>query len=80
MKIIFNGVLEKRTGGCVPCGTKRTSKKTMVTSKRYILPSGITKHFYVGREEEVSEEDGEFLMNYTYTDDNGNPQTVFTKV
>lgn len=80
MKVVFNGVLETKTGGCVPCGTKRTSKHDLATSKFYILPSQTKKTFYVGRVEEVSDKDGEFLLSYTYTDKDGNLQHTFSRV
>lgn len=80
MKIKFNGVLEKKADGCIPCGRKKVSERIMAMKKSYILPSGITKTFYVGRTEEVSDEDGAFLMKYTYTDKNGKEQTVFSEV
>lgn len=80
MKVVFNGIIEKRSGGCIPCGAKRASEQVMKPSKMFILPSGITKTFFVGREVEVSEADGEFLMSYMYTDKNGQKKTVFTEV
>lgn len=80
MRVIFNGVLEKKSGGCIPCGAKRASKQTMVTRKTFNLPSGAVRTFYVGREAEVSDTDGRFLMSYTYTDKSGKVQTVFTEV
>lgn len=80
MKLKFNGIIEKQSGGCIPCGSKRTSSKTMVTSKMYILPSGIQKTFMVGRIEEVTDRDAAFLLRYLYTDKDGNKQQVFTKV
>lgn len=80
MKVVFNGIIEKKSGGCVPCGAKRTSEQIMKTSKMYILPSGITKTFFVGREETVSDSDGEFLMSYMYTDKDGQKKTVFTEI
>lgn len=70
----------KRSGGCAKCGRKSTSKYSMVTSKLFIVPSGKQIAFFVGRETEVSEQDGEFLLNYKYTDQQGNTQSVFTKV
>ena len=79
MKVRFNGVLESKPGGCVPCGRKRASKSTMTTKKEYILPSGTRKTFYIGRVEEVSDADGEFLLQYE-TNRDGLPQSVFTKV
>lgn len=80
MKLKFNGIIEKRTGGCVPCGAKRTSSKSMVTSKMYILPSGATRTFYVGRVEDVSDRDAAFLLRYNYTDSNGTLKPVFERV
>lgn len=80
MKVRFKGILEKKSGGCVPCGAKRVSKQTMVTSKLYILPSGETKKFFAGRVAEVSDKDGEFLLSFTYTDKEGKEQTVFDEV
>lgn len=80
MKLKFNGVIETKSGGCIPCGAKRSSSKSMVTSKMYILPSGTQKTFYVGRTEEVSEKDAAFLLQYMYTDNDGNKRPVFEKV
>lgn len=80
MKVRFNGVIEKRSGGCVPCGAKKHSSKSMVTKKMYILPSGAMKTFYVGRAETVSDSDGAFLLQYNYTDSEGNLMPTFEKV
>lgn len=80
MRVVFSGILEKQTSGCKPCGARKVSKKVMSTKKSYILPSGETKTFYVGRPQDVSEEDGEFLLTYTYTDEHGEKQNVFTEV
>lgn len=80
MKVVFNGILERSSGGCVPCGRKRTSELSMKSQKLYILPSGKTQRFRVGIPVEVTDEDGEFLMSYMYTDQNGEKQTVFTEV
>ena len=80
MKIRFNGILEKKSGGCIPCGRAKVSDRVMSTKKSYILPSGVTKTFYVGRTEEVSDSDGAFLMEYTYRDKHGHEQTVFSEV
>ena len=47
----------------------------------YILPSGQTKTFYVGKVEEVSDKDGQFLLSYNQAPDlNGHSRDVFTKV
>lgn len=80
MKLIFNGILEQQSGGCVPCGRKRSSSQKMMTSKTFILPSGATRTFLVGKEEEVTDSDGEFLLTYTYTDKQGHKQQAFTEV
>ena len=80
MIVRFNGVLERSSGGCIPCGSKRVSKMQMLTKKVFILPSGTTKTFYVGREEEVGDKDGQFLLSYQYTDKDGAKKPVFTEV
>lgn len=81
MKVVFNGVLETKSSGCVPCQRKRTTKKSMTTRKEYIMPSGARKMFYIGRAEEVSDSDGEFLLSIsTSNDKDGSQHSVFTKV
>lgn len=79
MNIRFNGLLEKRGGGC---NCKRdASGYGFVNSRMYILPSGISKTFIVGKAEKVSEQDGRFLLSYNNAPDaNGQPREVFTKV
>lgn len=79
MKVVFNGLLEKKqsSGGC-NC-KKQGSSYSFVNSRKYILPSGATKVFFVGRPEEVSERDGKFLLSYKTTDANGT-RGVFSKV
>ena len=79
MKVKFNGVLESKSGGCIPCGRKRASKKSLTTKKDYILPSGRTVTFYLGRSVEVSDSDGEFLLSYNQFPGFGG-QSPFTKV
>lgn len=71
MKIVFNGIMERTVKGCSACGTRRVSNHHFSMTKTYILPSGQTKTFYMGKEEEVSEMDGKFLLSYTYEDQNG---------
>ena len=66
MKIQFNGIVEKSSGGCSACGKRRTGSEFR-SFKTYILPSGITKTFRVGFPETVSEQDGQFLLQYKYT-------------
>lgn len=77
MKVIFNGLLQKKSSGC-NC-RKQTSEYSFVNSKLYIMPSGASKRFYKGKVEEVTDRDGEFLLSYRVTDANGT-RSVFTKV
>lgn len=79
MKVIFNGTLEKISGGCSRCGSKRKGTMSFVRAKQYILPSGMTKTFRVGVAEEVSEADGNFLLSYEYTDVNGDRRKIFER-
>ena len=81
MKIKFNGLLEKKvSGGGCNC-KKKGSDYGFVNSRMYILPSGVTKTFYVGKVEEVSERDGKFLLSYNQAPDlNGQSREVFTLV
>lgn len=80
MKVVFNGLLEKRVGSGCNC-KKVGSDYGFVNSRMYILPSGSTKTFYVGKAEEVSESDGQFLLSYNQAPDvNGHSREVFTKV
>ena len=77
MKIVFNGILERKYGGC---NCKRQSNGySFVNSRMYILPSGQQKTFYLGSVEEVSERDGKFLLSYKTTDANGT-RSVFSVV
>ena len=78
MKVIFNGLIEKRVSGGCNC-KKQGNGYSFVNSRMYILPSGQQKTFYVGRVEEVSERDGQFLLSYNVNDANGS-RKVFTKV
>lgn len=81
MKIKFNGVMERRAkGGCTVCGKKRKSQYGFISSKMYILPSGRTKTFRVGKVEEVDDTDGNFLLSYNYDDVNGQRRAVFERV
>ena len=62
MKVRFGGVLEKKSGGCIPCGARRASKKVMVMRKSYRCPSGNEITFHAGREREVPLSDGKWLL------------------
>lgn len=78
MKVVFNGTIEKHTKGCNCKG--KTTEVGFVSTKLYILPSGRSVRFYVGKEVEVSEQDGNFLLSYIYADANGDRRAVFSKV
>lgn len=62
MTLKFKGFVEQRKRGCPVCGN-RTIDGSYVTSKMFILPSGKTMTFRVGRKQEVSDADGEFLLS-----------------
>ena len=79
MKVVFNGLLEKHKSGC-NCKRVANTEYGFVSQKMYILPSGITKTFIVGKPEEVSPQDGKFLLSYRNTDVNGSYREVFSKV
>ena len=79
MKLRFNGIIEKRKSGCNCAGTRTQSTLRMVTSKHYILPSGVSRMFRVGQITEVDDADAEFLLQYKYTE-NGEKKDVFTVV
>lgn len=70
MRIQFNGIIEKRSGGCSACGKRRTGSQ-FLASKTYYLPSGVTKMFRVGVPETVSEQDAQFLLQYRYQTPDG---------
>lgn len=78
MKIVFNGAMERRTSGGCNCRGKVTDA-SFVSNKLYILPSGQTKRFYIGKVETVSDRDAKFLLSYTYTDAHGNRKAVFSE-
>lgn len=79
MTVVFNGTIEKRQGGGCNCKGKVTSS-SFVRSKMYIMPSGRTHQFMVGQPVEVSEQDGNFLLSYVYTDVNGDQRAIFSEV
>ena len=81
MKVVFNGTVEKHSSGGGGCNCKgKVTSSSFVRSKSYIMPSGRTQNFYVGKSVEVSEEDGKFLLSYRYKDANGSYREVFSKV
>ena len=57
----------KRTSGCSACGRRHTQRVDGVQySTRMMLPSGRMVVFVLNHDYEVSEEDGNFLLEYTY--------------
>lgn len=78
MKVVFNGVLEHNKKGCSACGKARSESK-FSTSKTYIMPSGAKKTFYMGKPEDVSDRDGQFLLSYIEHSPNGT-RKVFEEV
>ena len=79
MKVVFNGTVEKKSsGGCRCKGA--VSSSSFVRNKMYIMPSGISQNFVIGKPVEVSDQDGEFLLSYIYEDVNGDTRAVFSKV
>lgn len=80
MKIRFNGIVEKRKGGCPVCGKKMKGDTAFVSNRRYYLPSGQSMMFRAGGEYEISDSDAEFLLEYSYTDSNGVVKHVFEVV
>lgn len=78
MKIQFVGIknLKKKNSGCPVCGKKRVSNYSFEASKRMVLPSGRVQLFNIGKTYEVSEKEGRFLLEFTYSL-NGNLQYPF---
>ena len=62
MKVVFKGVVEEARKGCKVCGG-RSFNRQMVTHKAYYLPTGRHVYFRVGRAEEVTEAEAEFLLS-----------------
>lgn len=68
MIVKFLGVKgEHKKSGCPVCGTRVRVSNTISYQKRMILPSGRIKVFLLNHEYEVSEDEGEYLINYHYT-------------
>lgn len=80
MKVRFNGMYQNRKKGCVPCGHKVVGERVFLTSRSFILPSGITRSFHIGEEYSVSDLDGNFLLSYSQVDKDGLRQDSFTRV
>lgn len=67
MIIKFLGVKgEQRKSGCPVCGSRVRTSNTLTFSKRMILPSNRVMIFVLNHEYEVSQQEGEFLLQYHY--------------
>lgn len=79
MKLRFNGASTMRKSSCPVCGGRKTSNG-VTFSKSFILPSGKVQTFRTGKEYEVSDRDGEFLLNYKFTEKDGRVRPSFERV
>lgn len=85
MIVKFKGLIERKpkiaTSGCQTCGKKGldVSGYTRVTRKEYLLPSGRRLNVVIGREYEVNDMDGMFLLSQAYQYEN-EPRNVFEVV
>ena len=79
MRVKFAGIIEVKTGGCSVCG-KRRSRSQLSTTKTFYLSSGSRLTFRAGRPVDVSEEDGNELLSYTYIDPQGHERKMFERV
>ena len=79
LKVVFNGMTQTITKGCVPCGRASKSKKAFVSSRNIILPSGVTKTFYRDVPVDVSDMDGKWLLSWTETSSDGLTRQVFSE-
>lgn len=68
MKIQFLGIKNQiKKSGCSSCGSRQVSKHMFQREARMVLPSGQTKTFYAGELYDVMEQDGNFLLEQTYS-------------
>lgn len=80
MKVVYKGQIEKVETGCIPCGARRKGKSRFVTAKSFHVPSGRYITFHIDQVVEVSERDGNFLLEYNYEDINGLRRPIFEEV
>lgn len=80
LKVVFNGMTQTITKGCVPCGRAVKHKKAFVSARNFILPSGRAVMFRRNEEVEVSRADGEWLLSWTETSPEGLTRQVFSEV
>lgn len=62
VKVIFKGMKETVKSGCKPCGRAGTKSVGVRSHKELILPSGAFKMFRINKVTEVSDSDGEWLL------------------
>ena len=68
MIVKFLGVKgERKKTGCPVCGTRVRTSNTISYTKRMILPTGRVMIFVLNKTYEVSDEEGQFLLDYHYT-------------
>ena len=66
MRVKFNGIKKQaRRSGCTSCG-RRMSSYTFEREKVIFFPTGARKLFVAGEIYEVSDEDGLFLLEQRY--------------
>lgn len=81
MKIRFNGMYSKiGPKGCGCGGARKVGRLAFTAHKTFVLPSGRTQTFQLAKEYEVPEEDGRFLLSYTFQDQDGTIFNAFTEV
>lgn len=68
MKIKYTGIEETRpkSSGCPVCGARVIRKRTVQFTRSFKVPSGKSITFRIGHPQEVSQEDGEYLKNFSY--------------
>lgn len=80
MTIRFNGIVEEQVKGCKPCGKAKTVRRTMATTKQFVLPSGQFKTFRAGKTYTLDDTDAHFLLGYSYVDTDGTTKRAFEVV
>lgn len=83
MKIKYIGIrgFQERFKGCHVCGRKSTVRESrpLQYSFKVVLPSETIKVFIINKVYEVSESDGNFLLDFTYKSAKGDTQYPFIK-
>ena len=69
MIVKFNGIrgnFARSQGGCPVCGGRRKSRSGLSTYKNMVLPTGRSITFHIGVPKEVSDVEGNYLLNWSY--------------